>query len=455
MTDDSYAYETPADGARDWHSTLNETFTAIAGDVRALADRLDDLESADDEPAPPEEPSGDKRPPDAPESPRGAAASKAPPAPDGPVIDATDHGVVADGDSDDRAAIQDALDAAAEDDAAVQLPAGTIRLSDGVVFYPRHSGVTLRGRGFDTHLRLDGGHTERHRVIGLEDDGGPVSDVTIEHLRVDGNRSEQAVDDRYSGVGVGMEANDPPSGSGNVVRNVWAHDNHGSGISPNKKGTLVESVSTWNNTGHGVGADNHEAEPVRIRDLLSWENDGYGLDASSGRIRAAYFTLVDNERGFKTSTETVHTELRHGYVVGSRKNGFQMTGDVSDVLVLDDIVVRDSGSPGFRFAQDATVEAGRLVAIANGQSGDSNNVLADGEEGLDLTIEELYTCSAASGAGLATWGGDVSGRVDTLVASGNPGGATENVDDHSISVGEVRSGECPVPDTARYATGED
>jgi hypothetical protein len=453
MTEDSYAYETPTQGAGDWNSTLNETFAAVGEDVRALAGRINDLESAAAEPAPPEAPSGDKRPSSAPESPRGAAAAKAPPAP-ADALDATEFGVAADGETDDRAAIQDAIDAAADDGGAVQLPAGTIRLSDGVVFYPRHSGVTLRGRGYDTHLRLDGGHTEPHRVIGLEDDSGAVSDVTVEHLRVDGNRAAQDVDDRYDGAGVQMEANDPPSGNGNVVRNVWAHDNHGSGVSPNKEGTLVESVSTWNNTGHGVGADNHDAEPVRIRDVLSWENGGYGLDASSGRIRAAYFTLVGNERGFKTSTSTVHTELRHGYVVGSEKNGFQMTGDVSDVLVLEDIVVRDSGSQGFRFAQDATVEAGRLVAVGNGRDG-GNNVLADGEEGLELRIEELYTCSAASGAGFATWGGDVSGRVDTLVAGGNPDGATENVEDHSIAVGEVRSGECPVPDSARYATGDD
>lgn len=442
-----YDYSTPAEGAADWGEALNETFGAVESDVRALAERIDAIESS------PDDPDGPEQPPDAPASPRGAAASKAPSEPDGPVVDATDFGVAADGETDDREAIQSALDDAAETGAAVQLPAGTIRVSDGVVFRERHSGVTLRGRGYDTHLRIDGGHTDRHPVINLEDDGGPVSDVTVEHLRVDGNRANQATDERFAAAGVGMEANDPPSGSGNVVRNVWAHDVRGSGISPNKRGTLVEHVSTWNNTGHGVGVDNHETEPVRVRDVLSWGNGGYGLDASSGRIRVEYFTLVDNERGFKTSTSTVRTELRHGYVVDNEKNGFQMTGDVSDVVVLDDIVVRGSGSHGFRFAQDATVEAGRLVAIGNAQDG-GNNVLAKGNEGLELTIEELYTCSAEGGAGFATWGGRVDGRVGTLVASGNPEGPTKNVDDHPITVGEQRSGECPVPDSARDATGD-
>lgn len=113
-----------------------------------------------------------------------------------PVYDVTheDYGAVGDGTSDDRAAIQEAIDdSEAADRGIVYLPPGEYLLASTTESFKcltvRSDGITVRGagRGATTLTLADG--VDAH-AIDLE----AVADCDVQHLSIDGNRTNQTDD---------------------------------------------------------------------------------------------------------------------------------------------------------------------------------------------------------------------------------------------------------------------
>jgi hypothetical protein len=330
---------------------------------------------------------------------------------DGDLFDIRAYGAAVDGETDDRNAIQTALDRAAEVGGTVFVPRGTTLISDAIEIGPRHSGVTLRGIGYDSHVRLSGGHTENHHGIYVDsDDGDGIRNLTIEGIRLDGNRDAQV---REHGLGIQIvgESGSNAVDRGIVVRNVWSHDWMLEGLGIRRGGVMVRDVRVWNNRLHGIGIY-HDSEATNlVSGVYAWDNGLYGIDVGAGRNVITDFVLVNNGWGFKTGGgEPEMTIFANGSAVGNEHFGFQMTAPVG-TLVLDNVECRDNASGGFRFDQGGTVVAGTLVATGNG--GRANVHVADGEFHADTLVLD-----DAEGDGLFVESEAYVGRV---ICSGNAG----------------------------------
>ncbi|MFC7229549.1 hypothetical protein N0B31_19280 [Salinirubellus salinus] len=330
---------------------------------------------------------------------------------DGDVFDIRAYGAAVDGETDDLEAVQTALEKAAEVGGTVLVPKGTTVISNAIDLGPRHSGVTLRGVGYDSHVRLAGGHRDNHYGILVDSEGGDsIVNLTIEGLRLDGNRDNQV---REHGLGIQIaRGNGNEVDRGIVVRNVWSHDWMLEGLGVRRGGVMVRDVRVWNNRLHGIGV-NHESEATNvISGVYAWNNGLYGIDVGgSGRNIVTDFVLVNNGWGFKTGGgKPDMTIFANGSAVGNKHFGFQMTDDVG-VLVLDNIECRANGNSGFRFDKSGVVVAGTLVATDNG--GRANVHVADGQ----LDVDTLVLQDAKSD-GLVVEGVANVGRV---VTSGNGG----------------------------------
>lgn len=327
------------------------------------------------------------------------------------LFDIRAYGAAVDGETDDLAAIQSALDRAAEVGGTVFVPRGTTFISDCIEVRARHSGVSLRGIGYDSHVRLAGGHRENHYGILVDsDDGEPVTNLTIEGLRLDGNRDEQI---REHGLGIQIVGgNGTESDRGILVRNVWSHDWMLEGLGIRRGGVMVRDVRVWNNRLHGIGINHKSPATNLISGVYAWNNGEYGIDVGgSGRNIVTDFVVVENGWGFKTGGgKPDMTVFANGSAVRNKNFGFQMTDDVG-VLVIDNVECRENGNSGFRFDKTGTVVAGTLVATGNG--GEANVHLAGGElHAQTLVLQD------ATGNGLTVGSNAHVGRV---ICSGNRG----------------------------------
>ena len=109
--------------------------------------------------------------------------------------DATrDHGAQGTGEGDDRGSLQDAIDAAAAEGVGA-LRGGTVHVGPGV--YPitgslfLRTGVTLRGAGPGTVIKLLPGVDEPALVVETNVDGTPVANAAIRDLTLDGATGQQ------------------------------------------------------------------------------------------------------------------------------------------------------------------------------------------------------------------------------------------------------------------------
>jgi hypothetical protein len=330
---------------------------------------------------------------------------------DGDVFDIRAYGAAVDGETDDLKAVQTALDKAAEVGGTVLVPKGTTVISNAIQLGPRHSGVTLRGVGYDSHVRLDGGHRDNHYGILVDSEGGnSIVNLTIEGLRLDGNRDNQV---REHGLGIQIaRGNGNEVDRGIVVRNVWSHDWMLEGLGVRRGGVMVRDVRVWNNRLHGIGV-NHQSEATNvISGVYAWNNGLYGIDVGgSGRNIVTDFVLVNNGWGFKTGGgKPDMTIFANGSAVGNKHFGFQMTDDVG-VLVLDNIECRANGNSGFRFDKSGVVVAGTLVSTDNG--GRANVHVAGGELDVDTLVLQ-----GAKSDGLVV---ESVANVGRVITSGNGG----------------------------------
>ena len=331
------------------------------------------------------------------------------------IYDIRSYGAQLDGETDDRQAIVEALDAAAETNGTVLVPSGTVRIDEQIEVTERHSGITLRGQGYGSHIKLSGGHTTNHQGISLHSESGdPIYNVTVSNLRLDGNQENQSSD---HGLGIlTWDHSDP--GTQITLENLWTHDWALSGVELNLSGTQVRNVASWDNAGHGIASENDGRDTTVIQNVYAWNNDSYGIDISDGRHLVTNFTSMRNRWGFKTAGSHEMTIFSNGTVVENDLQGFQMTvDDAAEFLAIDNVESRRNGHEGFRFAGDVAVVAGNLVSVANNQSGGPyGNVRV--KRPVRVYGNTVVASGANSGYGFSA---DGTATVDSLVAKDNDG----------------------------------
>ncbi|GAB4253041.1 MAG: hypothetical protein Kow00129_13960 [Thermoleophilia bacterium] len=139
----------------------------------------------------------------------------------GAVLDVRDFGAAGNGTRDDTAAIQSALDRARPGD-SVLLPRGIYLVSGGATAggaLELPDGITLRGEGEKTVLRLAGGQNAWTRVVS----GDNVQDVTLADFVVDANQSAQIDTTQQHAIFFS-------GGSGIEVSNVTVNNAGASGV---------------------------------------------------------------------------------------------------------------------------------------------------------------------------------------------------------------------------------
>jgi len=200
-------------------------------------------------------------------------------------ISVFDYGAKGDGESDDRAAIQAAIDAAAAGNGEVFLPPGTYSISGTPgrhwgLDVPR--GVHLRGAGADvTVLQQAPDATKSERLVHVSGDG-----VVVEDLTLDGNKAKQGRDEQRHG----LFATDT---RGLIVRRIVARDFTGDGVYlyNGARDSRVEHVRAASNDRNGLtlGGD---VDGTHVFASTFVGNRAQQLDSEPGGTAAVRHTTI-------------------------------------------------------------------------------------------------------------------------------------------------------------------
>ena len=171
-----------------------------------------------------------------------------------------------------RQGIQNAIDAAVASGnpgGVVYLPQGTYVVDNAINL---KSGIILRGAGYNTVIKKK---SSSGSFTILRDGAGQVQKVTIENLRIDGNKSGGqtetiATEAAQGGIHLYSGATE------NIIRNIWVENTMHSGIYLGGAGNTVvdctiKNIGTGGNTlgKSGIVTDNSGSSTLLARNVIS------------------------------------------------------------------------------------------------------------------------------------------------------------------------------------------
>lgn len=353
------------------------------------------------------------------------------------VLNVQDYGAQGDGVTDDSSAIQAAIDDTSAGD-TVYIPetsASYLVTSSGrgaIEVNGNHPGnLTIRGDGVGSYLRMgDISYDTYAWVIGIDTDSGPVTGLTVEHLRLSGNKSDNPAGSG-SGGSFGIHAYPPSTGCDVTYRHLLVEDCGGDGINSYVSETTIERCTARGNEGHGIAvADTAFPDGdygILVRDSKS-VNNGFGTSRWGGnglnvegncRIVNAY--TEGNRHGNKTSDVAVgqsgaYTEQwwEQIHSVNEQFEGYyQSLADTDDATIhLDDYQVVNASRNGFRPATggNVTYDVGEILA-----TGCDNGLRPADDVQIDCDVVRVYD-NVNYGI---YWGTTETGSVGTEYHSGN------------------------------------
>ncbi|WP_432835556.1 glycoside hydrolase family 55 protein [Dactylosporangium sp. CA-092794] len=252
-----------------------------------------------------------------------------------------DFGAVGDGDADDTAKIQAAIDAARETGGIVFLPPGTY-LTRRLTLYSR---IHLRGAGGDaTVLKLFPGANSAiiesdgfSKLTGTASDGGTTM-FSIRDLTLDGNKSRNA----DGGFGLRLYS------YGYEISDVIAYNCKNDGI-----------FSEWG-TSSALPPPSHQME-ARLSGIRSHENDGHGVNFAGPHDSMFLNCLAFQNRGtgFRMSANSAGSLMVNCHAWGMEQNiSFDLAaGHLSCMNCYADL----NGGVGVRISRNGVKWIGGMV----------------------------------------------------------------------------------------------
>ena len=372
------------------------------------------------------------------------------------VLNVQDFGAKGDGSTNDRRAIQEAIDAASSGD-EVYVPAtseayvveGSERILD---VRSSESGVRIYGDGPESRIRYGGGNGGSNLyAVSLDPADGGLNGFVLEDLSIDGGR-EAVAGSPY--VASAVQVHDPDASSeGNVditIRNVEATNCYGNGIDVRSAGTTVTSCTASSNRQHGFGlqtGNNSFNEPaVRFERCLARGNGFgggfYGIDLSGGIGIAEDCVIRDNSGAgaTKCSEQTDEVTYRRCRLEDNSGHVFLNTNGTGAVVHFEDVVAVNHDEC-VRLSEDGRYE------VTNGSELVLADVGPDNRGGIFLTDEAVFDASDATvwvngqidGPGVNSASSGSGSRLGTYYHAGNDGGAIG--DDRNVTFGDVAEGE--------------
>ncbi len=241
-------------------------------------------------------------------------------------LNVRDYGAAGDGVTDDTAAFQAAVDAAATGDAGVVvIPARTYMLGQ----LRMKTGVVLQGSGHRTVLKALPGSTDHLLVV----DGDTVANTRVRQLILDGNVANQAaaIDAIHYDQGTQGAGTENHVFEDLLVRN-WS----GNGVSLllNANGTLLLRVVCLYCDGHGIYTSSPD---VAMIGTVSGQSGlgGVYLDASNCRltnVKAFWSGRLDPAQGHGFRVTHANNHLTGCESQDSQGHGFYLSGCFNALL---------------------------------------------------------------------------------------------------------------------------
>ena len=382
--------------------------------------------------------------------------------PNGPPAGAIDvtadpYNAALDGTTDDSGAIEQAIqDADGSSGQAVYIPAGTALIGNtpsagdqtGIHVGGSGSGVTLKGAGHDTVLRMEGGQSTNHQLIRI--DASNVTDFTVRDLQIDGN-ADSSSDPQGWGI---LTPDTSTGGSRNIlIENVWGHHFSGSNFQINSPDTTLRYISTWDALNyHGIGLDceiDDPNNPITVEYVYATGNEIHGVDSSYGHTVVRHLLSEQNRWGGKSTNQVYSAVWEDCVFLNNEEVGWGIpTGSVRDSLTIRNCMSKDNGWTGWRLIGSANFTFENMIAINNNTTGQRlGNYYIGGACSIDATT--LESGAAANGAALSIdnyQSGTPSGTIQEFVDDGgSPGGIDNNSNVTINSIVNASVSPMPLP----------
>jgi len=363
------------------------------------------------------------------------------------LVDVQEYGAVGDGETDDTAAIRSALADATPGD-TVYFPASSEAYlvsqddptTNGVIFQIDASfptDVMIAGEGPGSTIRVDGGH-EGPTYLWRLDANGPITGLEFHHLRFDGDRTAQTIE--QFGALLAVIERDAALSPGDIdvrIRNLEALNSWYTGINLATGGVSIERCTVANSEKHNIGISSGgglERPPVKIRSSLITDNQDsrfYGIDCSDGRWLVEDTVIDGCSQGTKISTGYSEGTYRRVRITNSEKHSFNSTNTDAGGVTLEDCVIGPGNGQNFNAAHvPYEIAAGSdLVITGNDDAEDRAALLFRSDAEIDASDATIWSNNNRH-SGLEC-NSQISGNViDTYFHADNgegPLGSTSNL----------------------------
>ena len=342
------------------------------------------------------------------------------------IYNVRDYGATGDGSSNDRAAIQRALDDAyTAGGGSVYLPAGTYAIAptDGnkatTAGLQIRDNVTVYGDGMgDTVIKVMDGYAGGMTGIMRTPYGQENANITVRDLTLDGNRANTTgkVDGWFNGYIPGQDGKD----TNITLERMEIKNASGYGFDPHEQ---TVGLVIRDSVAHGNGLDGFVADYIvdgLFENNVSYGNDrhGFNIVTSTNDFTMRNNVAYDNNGGGiviqRGSFDIPHPEnirIEGGEVYGNRLEGIlvKLTNDVT----IEGVKIYENGSAGIR------VFGAHSNVIKNNEIFNNSQTKDGGYD--EIRFEAYDDRSGVSGNFYATFGNRVFGN--TIYADGSVRGA--------------------------------